>query len=317
MAYAIPTAEERPILFRWLKQQSSYTIWRQIGPYYEAWADEVKRVQPIAIDPKEGGLAMHESKVRIIQLCWAAFGDALAKLKTGDRSTFKWLGFGTGQGYFCEALRAVRAWQTSEYRNEDWNPRFALVDTPYWPEVSSRFNALNDVISNGGAALEHRNTDVPALISDMQDLRGVYGAGFPGFRALRDADLTLPPVRAPAEAIIVKTGESVPCYGIWEPVKLGMTPGFIGLFKRPLLPPDGRFELDGCMNYLHAGSPAPTIAFEEDDIRSEAVRPYGACCGVTTGMSMGPFQMRRRNICLSDLTIVPRPPLARPHRAMR
>lgn len=268
MAYALPTEEERPILFRWLKQQSSYTMWRQTGPYFDAWVDEAKRISLLAFDAA-GEPELNDSEMRILLSCRAAFEDALAKLKRGDRSAFKWLGWGTGQGYFCEAGRAIKAWNTAFGRIQEGIP---LGGTEYMPAFKQRFDALVDVWSNGGASLEPRHTDVPAVVEDMRDLRGEFGGGYPGYRAVRDAGLVLPPVPTPVEEVIIKTGDSIPCYGIWEPVKLDMTPGFVGLFKKPLIPADRKFELDGCMNYLHAGSPAPTIAFEEDDNRREGRR---------------------------------------------
>jgi hypothetical protein len=79
----------------------------------------------------------------------------------------------------------------------------------------------------------------------------------------------LPPVPVPKEETLIKTGSVIPCSGIWEPVKAEMSSGFVGLFKRPMPSADQTYELDGCMNYLHGGSPAPTVAFEDDDVRQE------------------------------------------------
>ena len=71
----------------------------------------------------------------------------------------------------------------------------------------------------------------------------------------------LPAVPIANPEVLVATGQVVPCYGIWEPVQVA--PTLLGkLFgSRPASPPPER-PLDGCMNYLHGGSAAPTIQFE-------------------------------------------------------
>lgn len=274
MAYAIPTDEERPILFRWLKQQSSYTIWRQIGAYMDSWVDEAKRIAQLTADPISGEMALNESELRLLIQCRAAFVDALATLKAGDQAVFKWLGWGTGHGYFCEAGRAIDVWNTKLARIEEG---LALADTEYWPTFKRYFDALVLAWSNGGYALESRHTDVPAPLDDMRWLRGTYevfdgdeaAKPHPSYEQVRQRAASLPPVPTPHEETLIKTGDAIPCFGIWEPVKLSVTRGFAGLFQKPLAPSDGKFELDGCMNYLHAGSPAPTIGYAEDNSRGE------------------------------------------------
>lgn len=270
MAYEIPTEEERPVLFRWLKQQSSFTMWSQIGPYFDAWVNEFKRIPPVAVSGPNSKLDFHGSELRLMLTCRAAFVDALAKLRAGDQSVFKWMGYGTGQGYFCEAWRTVGAWRTQRNRALS-GEELPLMDTPYWGRFEYLMDALTAAWGNGSLALQERHTDVPAPLTDMLPLRGdpEDPRADRSFRVLRDSGLTIPPIPTPRDELIIKTGDSIPCYGIWEPVKLDLKPGFAGLFKRPVIPADGKFDIDGCMNYLHAGSPAPMIAFEEDDLRGE------------------------------------------------
>ncbi|MCX9158026.1 Imm72 family immunity protein [Niveibacterium sp. 24ML] len=267
MAYAIPTEQERPVLFRWLKQQSAYTTYAKIEPYFADWIAECKRIQPLALDPLDGQPALNDSEMRLLLTGYSAFVQALAKLRKGDRSAFKWMGYGTGQGYFCEAMRAVEAWQTSIARIAEGLP---LADTEYWPGFEVRFKRLIRATCNGGAAWQARHLDVPAPLNDMRWFRGeIEPEVGSDFRELRDSGLNFPPVPTPDKETLVKTGDTIPCYGIWEPVKVKFSGGLVGLFKKPEVPEDGQFELDGCMNYLHAGSPAPTIGFEEDGYRME------------------------------------------------
>jgi Immunity protein 72 len=84
----------------------------------------------------------------------------------------------------------------------------------------------------------------------------------------------LPPVpRAPRD-VLVPTGRLIPCYGIWEPVRLGRgvgtydTPKGVPYELGPSREIDGR-ALDGCMNYLHGDFAAPTIEFDGDAPRND------------------------------------------------
>jgi hypothetical protein len=93
--YEIPTPAERPVLFRLLKQASSYTLWAFIQPYFDDWVAFAKHIQPLALDPKDGLPALNDSEMRLFLTSHSAFLSALAKLRKGDRSVFKWLGYGT------------------------------------------------------------------------------------------------------------------------------------------------------------------------------------------------------------------------------
>lgn len=179
----------------------------------------------------------------------------------------KFIGYGQPAApYFCEAFRTIEAW------NSSYNGLAAAhgQETPaerskFWPQIERALNHLNDA-EGTVACFEDRYTDVPAPYDDMAELRD--GAVLDFLPMLRITP-SFPEVPAPKEEVLIRTGEVVPCFGIWEPVKAPLSKGFIGMFKRPEVPPDHKFELDGCMNYLHQGSPAPTIGFEEDNSRGE------------------------------------------------
>jgi hypothetical protein len=91
--YEMPTEAERPVLFRLIKQESSCTAWAFIQTYYEAWVQYAKDIQDLALDPNDGEPALNESEMRLFLLGHAAFVDALGKLRAGDRSVFKWMGY--------------------------------------------------------------------------------------------------------------------------------------------------------------------------------------------------------------------------------
>jgi hypothetical protein len=84
-----------------------------------------------------------------------------------------------------------------------------------------------------------------------------------------NSQTVLPDVPTAGPEVLVATGQVIPCYGIWEPVRIGRpmktgttpkgVPYELGVSREV----DGR-TLDGCMNYLHGDFAAPTIAFEGD-----------------------------------------------------
>lgn len=265
--YEIPTQAERPVLFRLLKQASSYTLWAFIQPYFDDWVAFAKRIQPLAMEP-EGGPSLNDSSMKLFMTSHAAFLSALAKLHKGDRSVFKWLGYGTGQGYLCEAWRLVEVWQTKRGRIQEG---MELVATDYWPEFEQKFDQLVNVwLCNGEQALQPRYLDVPAVFQGMEYYHATeyFPDGDPIFNSLmKRTDIPVVPV--PKKEVLIKTGKEIPCYGIWEPVKVLRKTSILDTFKRPEPWTESDFEIEGCMNYLHAGSPAPTIAFEGDHYRGE------------------------------------------------
>jgi hypothetical protein len=121
-------------------------------------------------------------------------------------------------------------------------------EIPHWEEFTA---ALYDLESARGECAyigESRWTDGPAPLSFGHPMETELGMTFPD---------PLPDVPQPARDVLVKTGDTISCSGIWEPVKVELSNTLMGLFKKPLPPVDGIWKLDGCMNYLHADSPAP------------------------------------------------------------
>ncbi|MCW7538033.1 Imm71 family immunity protein [Aquabacterium sp. A7-Y] len=264
MAYTVPTTEERKALFYWLKQCSSYTAWARMGTYYRAFVEDVQQVFTATQDtpaPTNDGPLIHASDMALTLKCYAAFEEALSKLKSGDKSVFKFIGYGVGAGYFCEGVRALGGWSSKTFAAESHGLIWPLMSSPYWEPLNQKYELCTSAWSEiGHYVMESRFTDMPADIVSMADMLMIDNEGFALVKTRRD----LPDVPVPDKEVLIKTGASCPHSGIWEPVRVPFSDGFLGLFKKPLAPSDGQFPLDGCMNYLHAGSPAPTIGFEGD-----------------------------------------------------
>ena len=275
--YRIPTPDERKRLFRLIQQYSSWTACHFVSVYHKAFVDVVKAAfeDTQAHPPADEGPLLAPSDMAAFLNGYASMEGALARLRQGDKSVFRFIGYGMPAApYFCEAYRRIDSWSDG-FLADLFNARG--MDAPIrrhamFPQIEVALKNLVESWSYLGLAMESRHTDVPATIEGADhsgsNASGIgCGAQF-AFSTIPAAN-ELNEVPTPSEETLIKTGASCPSSGIWEPVKAPLSRGFIGLFKQPKIPPNHEFELDGCMNYLHQGSPAPTIAFEGDGPRGE------------------------------------------------
>jgi hypothetical protein len=275
MAYPIPTPDERKRLFRLIQQHSSWTAWAYVGTYHKAFIDALRQAfeDTQQNPPANEGPLVKLSEMAAFLNGYASFEGALVRLRTGDKSVFKFLGYGTSAApYFWEANRKVSTWVDGILGALFYTRGMDVpIDRhPLFPQIEVALKDLSATWARNGMVLQTRHTDLPAPIETSTD------ADPSGIDCYTNLDYStipaaadLPDVPAPTEEVLVKTGDNCPCYGIWEPVKAPLSKGFVGLFKQPLVPVGHVFELDGCMNYLHQGSPMPTIAFEGDAARGE------------------------------------------------
>jgi hypothetical protein len=255
MPHPIPTPAEREVLFSWLKRASSLGAWNRLFRLNKTFVDAVEKTyaDPQSNTPRPDGSFEHipTDWMSWVFACHDAFRVALDRLRDGDRRCFLFLG---AKGHFNEGIAAVRWWRDM-YNREIYmgGGKFSPAYSPAWPEIDKTIDAALAGVNYVSIVLQQRHTDVPAPI------RYVGGLNAPGFWASlvrhvsHDAVLAAVPAY-PEPAICVKTGQTVPVFGIWEPVAASG---------------QGRYQLDGCMNYLHAGFPAPTIDFPEDGQRGE------------------------------------------------
>ena len=274
MAYPLPNEDERKRLFRLIQQSSSWTAWAFVGNYHKAFIEILRVVyEDTQTTPPDEGPLIDSSEMSPLLNGYASFEAALAKLRHGDRSAFRFLGFWVGGApYFWEAYRIVNTWIVglpgglSDARGMDAPVR----RHPRYPEIEITLRDLAQVWARLGFVLETRHTDLPAPIErpTLADSSGIDCAAYIDYATIPPAN-DLPDVPDPSEHVLLRTGESCPHYGIWEPVLIPVSKALISLFKQPKYPAGYKFELDGCMNYLHQGSVAPTVAFEGDGPRGE------------------------------------------------
>ena len=275
MAYPLPTREERKRLFRLIQQCSSWTAWAYVGAYHRALIDVVKVVfaDTQANPPANEGPLIKAGDMTLLLNGYASFESALVNLRRGDKSAFRFLGYGIGGApYFWEANRMVNTW-IDGFLGDMFNARG--MDAPVgrhalFPKIEVALKDLAQTWARVGLVLEPRHTDLPAPIEEptLGSSRGIACGAFVDYSVVPLAK-DLVEVPSPSEPRLISTGDPCPHYGIWEPVKVPISKGFIGLFKQPEISTSDEFELDGCMNYLHQGANAPTIAFEGDGPRGE------------------------------------------------
>jgi hypothetical protein len=260
MPYPLPTEHERRALFAWLKQASSLTAWRRLYSHHQAFVDTVQSVYEE--EEKTPGMAetIGTNWFTAILESHDAFAQALRRLERGDRRCFTFLG---APGHFSQGLLNVEWWQNMYYGSFVGRNGFPPADSPRWPEIERVMHHCLAALSDIGVVLQDRLTDVPAPISRMSSYRSNPASSL--IKLLLAAP-SLPAVPTAEKEVLVRTGKVIPDFGIWEPVQVGAGPRGIPL--PPPTPVDGR-NLDGCLNYLHAGYEAPTIAFPEDSIRRE------------------------------------------------
>ncbi|WP_407280140.1 Imm71 family immunity protein [Aromatoleum evansii] len=255
----LPNEEERRRIFYMLKKNSSYTAWARVGKYYDRWMHTYQRAFEEARQAGRFGFGNFRSDYA----CYCGFAECLKRLLRGDKRPFKFLG---QHGHFYQAGVPMQVWgRDISFHEFGEGTCVAAMKSPLWAEFEAVFTSAGRAWGEiYRYILEDRYIDKPAPLGLMA-YRG------PDF--LRDKttlpDGELPPVPAVLPPQLVRSGDTVPCSGIWEPVKADFSGGFLGLFRKPLIPPGVRLPLDGTMNYLHGGSPAPNISFEGDADRDD------------------------------------------------
>lgn len=276
-SYRPPNDDERRIIFFYLKQATSLSAWNRLFLEYCRFVDVVESVY----QEEQGAIATRASYIatptyRNFLSAKHAFSRALDRLKQGDRSCFRWA---FSPGHFSEGMRYAEAWTELLKRSRTRGDFFPPEDSPRWPEI---WMALKNTMTAYGAVrdvLEPRFMDLPAPIKRANYHEHTY-LGNPLVWIARDLDrLPRAPRLWPGDpTIIIKTGQTIPVSGIWEPCE---APSTSSAFRRAFgqtspLPDDVVVNPEGCMNYLHKGSNAPTIAFPGDGQRQEG-KPTSWC----------------------------------------
>jgi len=268
MPYPIPTEHERQALFAWLKQASSLSAWRRLYSHHQVFVDAVAKAYVDEQSTPGMKLTIPTDWYASVLHSHDAFYAALERLERSDRRCFTYLG---APGHFSQGILQVEWWQDMYSGSYSGRNGFGVETSPHWPEIEKAMHDCLAAYSDIGVILQDRVIDEPAPISGVNH----YLAN-PRSSLIKHwvGQSVLPAVPTAVPEVLVATGKVIPCYGIWEPVRVGRiagtgrTPKGLKYTFADSWEVDGRM-LDGCMNYLHADFEAPTIAFAEDSPRHD------------------------------------------------
>ena len=269
MPYPIPTDHERRALFGWLKQASSLTAWRRLYSHHQVFVDAVAKAYVDEQSTPGMKLTIPTDWYADVLRSHDAFYAALERLARGDRRCFTYLG---ASGHFSQGLLHVEWWQDMYYGGFVGRNGFEPENSPHWPEIEKAMHQCLAALSDISVVLQPRGMDAPAPISEMGDYYSLPASSLIKHWASQSVLPAVPSAVVPE--VLVATGKMIPCYGIWEPVRMGRradagrTSGGQTYALADSREVDGR-SLDGYMNYLHADFAAPTIEFEEDGPRND------------------------------------------------
>jgi hypothetical protein len=250
-AVKLPSELERQKIFYWLRKLSSLTAWRRIFEYYQAWANVTERSVREADNNGIGDTSLPLSEYALILKCLAHCEEGVIRLSQGDKRIFKF----DANGEFVMALRMLTHWSQMLQRIE-LGENGIKKGTPFWGDFCEALTALAQAWGEcGPEILEPRYIEDPAPT--------LYGQWLQNELANTPFPEPLAPVPDPQDNIFIRTGEDLPCSGIWEPIDIPK-PSMLSLITRSPKP-QPPFEIQGCMNYLHGGSNAPKMTIETAD----------------------------------------------------
>jgi hypothetical protein len=256
-AVMLPGDNERRQVFYWLQQVSSYTAWRRVFGYYQAWADATEQSVRMASD--QGLLDSRIPEADYVQILQglAHCEEGIRRLGAGDKRVFKF----DPNGEFAMAARLPDYWSQLLARIElGEHPPIDAATTPGWLNFKYTLTQLTEAWAECSLAiLEPRDIDAPSRLP--------YGVWLQTHLPTFTFPANLRQVPDPAEIILVATGQALPCSGIWEPVDAPKPNGMSLLRHVPV--PKGPFAVVGGMNYLHDGSNAPRASLETADDNPE------------------------------------------------
>jgi hypothetical protein len=229
--------DDRRKLLWYLKRASSYTAWKALADAFDRFAVVFERQvkeQPLVVedglDPAQWGTNWEASYPKVLK-AQVLFEQGLARLRQGDRTVWRY----NDLGILLDAYNGYGYWWTVLLNHGPHGDKF--FEGKYVDEMVA---ILHDVQAHAFATagiLQSPLAEPPPshfwsseFIAELDRV-----VPFP---------IPLPDVPSPKESVIVRTGQPIPRFGIYEP----------------------QIE-DGGMNYLLEGAPAPMALDTEDDLR--------------------------------------------------
>ena len=255
----IPDEQERRQMFHLLKKHSSWTAWNRILGYYQKWADiteeSVRQADNSGLLPKKpipsGTISMsrtpetedyfaqtsieYRDYIKITKGV-ALFDEGVRRLANGDKRVFN---SDEAGDFFGRAFGYTDYYQTSKNKIDTGDIGWEKT-TPLMKEF---FEALGELCNAWGECAH----DILESGDPDDSASAFYSLWHIVFLPHYPYPNPLPDVPKPAKIVEVKTGDFIPCSGIWEPV-------------------EGSVHI-GAMNYLHGARLAPQLEQSYKDAR--------------------------------------------------
>ncbi|HIH2745383.1 immunity 71 family protein [Burkholderia aenigmatica] len=249
--------EARRKIFWLLQRVSSLSLWTRKRDAFARFSNAYEHA--VNTWPDGDPEAIQDTHFPIIAEILAAYDRGLTELARGNRRVWK------SDGPFEDVFWKYHRLNAYFYPNPDYWDRGGQI-APYPPKI----DALAQLLHASEYQMERAPFDPGNRFGDMAKLRsanlllspnayeqGFYTLAYPVF----PADL---PEVPQAVGRVIKTGQKVPCDGIWEPVvfEWSKRPGILPIIKRSA-------RNDGCFNYFIRGVRAPHV---RDDLRGLIIR---------------------------------------------
>jgi hypothetical protein len=219
------TADDRKKLFWYLRRKTSYAAWKRVADAFDEFAaifEQQVREEPIA-----------KPKGAIFEYCWESYFPEVIKgqvfyekglraLSAGDRTVWLY----NERGILDDAETIAGRWFIELVNHGMQGDHY--MEGKYVLALTDSMRRYSKAAHDTAQIIQPRMADTPAPYAWSTFWKDNF--------ALLPIPATLPEPPIPESDILVRTGEIAPAFGIYEPqIK------------------------DGCMNYLLAGVPAPTI----------------------------------------------------------
>lgn len=238
----MPESDRRKI-FWYLKRKSSLTAWRNVAVAFDDFASVFERQvveNPIVIP--EGFTPEWATNWEMfypqILKAQVLFEQGIERLAGGDRTVWLY----NDRGVLGDAVTIAEYWYTALIRHGPHEDIY--FEGQYVPEMEAAISRVSAYLFATAGVVQSMMGDAPAFEVWSQERMAFLEKQIP-FPA--DCE----EVPQPSQEISVRTGQILPCYGVYEPQVAG-----------------------GCLNYLLGGTVAPvanTIDDSTDDLNSRPV----------------------------------------------
>ena len=240
-------------LFWMLKKWSSYSVW---AVYAERF-DEFVRQYEIAVSDWPEGEAPPEDKLKLAYAAQSGFAKGLALLRVGNRVVWRVREDGHLLLAASEVFRStegVTSYEVNKYDGGEWG----LPLYTKWTPRLERLRLLKEWASPEGITLvsepqaDYAHQRATAVVGESAAVTDWLNQNISRFGSIPAEGEAVPT----PSAIMLKSGDLVPCDGVWELFRPGITPGKTDLLNYFLAGTKAPWQSDGSGN---PGATAPAI----------------------------------------------------------